>query len=41
MPLKMAARVTERIAAFIPGESPPDVSTPMHLISYFILPLKI
>ena len=29
MPLPMAVRVTARMAAFIPGASPPEVNTPM------------
>jgi len=32
MPLKIAARVTDLIAAFIPGASPPEVRTPIHLM---------
>ena len=31
-PLQMALRVTARMAAFIPGASPPEVRTPTHLI---------
>ena len=30
-PLEMAKRVTARTAAFMPGASPPEVSTPMRL----------
>ena len=30
----MAARVTARTAAFIPGASPPEVRTPIHFSSY-------
>ena len=36
-PLYIAVRVTARIAAFIPGASPPDVRTPIH----FITPIEI
>jgi hypothetical protein len=32
-PLYIAVRVTARIAAFIPGASPPDVRMPIHFIA--------
>src|SRR5699024_4126954 len=35
-PLLMATRTTARIAAFMPGASPPLVSTPMVLIAFAI-----
>lgn len=34
-------RTTERIAAFIPGASPPEVRTPMFLIDLLILFQKV
>ena len=36
MPLYIAALVTARTAAFIPGASPPEVSTPIQFNEYFI-----
>jgi len=42
-PLKIALRVTARIAAFMPGASPPEVRMPIHLIPailYFVFKTK-
>ena len=36
-PFEMAALVTALMQAFIPGASPPEVSTPMHVISFILL----
>ena len=38
-PLKIALRVTARMAAFMPGASPPEVRMPMHLISDILFPV--
>ena len=39
--IKAQVRTTERIAEFIPGESPPDVNTAIFLIFWVILKIEI
>jgi hypothetical protein len=38
-PFEMPVRVIARMAAFIPGESPPEVNIPIQLILDMFLPV--